>query len=41
MPVPSLRRPLFALLLSALALSGHAAEPYFPPRGDWARCEPQ
>lgn len=34
-------RPLLALLLSACALAAHAAEPYFPPRGDWARCEPQ
>lgn len=41
MPVPSLRRSLLALLLGACATGTNAAEPYFPPRGDWARCEPQ
>jgi CubicO group peptidase (beta-lactamase class C family) len=38
------RPALVALLLASgalLAPSLHAAEPYFPPRGDWARCEPQ
>ena len=33
-------RTLLALLLSACTLAAPAAEPYFPPRGDWARCEP-
>ena len=41
MPVPSLRRSLLALLLGACATGTNAAEPYFPSRGDWARCEPQ
>lgn len=41
MSISSLTRRAFALLLTASSALSNAGEPYVPPRGDWARCEPQ